>query len=70
MVRGIVSDKAVDPNHGWRHRFKTVCRKVGVEPEVRDYLQGHAPRSVAERYGEMPIKAQAGAIRRLPRYKI
>lgn len=70
FVRGVVPDKGVDPNHGWRHRFKTVCREAGIDAEVRDYIQGHAPRNVAERYGEIPIKAQAAAIAKLPRYKI
>jgi len=70
FVRAIVPDKGVDPNHGWRHRFKTVCRAVGIDAEVRDFIQGHAPRNVAERYGEMPIRAQAKAIAKLPRYKV
>jgi len=69
FARGIVPAMDVDPNHGWRHRFKTVCREVGMDAEVRDYIQGHAPRSVAERYGAIPLKAQAKAIRKLPRYK-
>jgi integrase len=70
FVRTLVSDKAVDPNHGWRHRFKSVCRAVGIDPELRDHVQGHSPRSEGERYGEMPLKAQAAAIAKLPRYKV
>jgi integrase len=70
FARSLVSDKTVDPNHGWRHRFKSVCRAVGIDPEVRDYLQGHAPRTEGERYGEMPLRAQAKAIAKLPRYRV
>lgn len=45
-VRDIgVTDPEVQPNHGWRHRFKTVSRRVGMDPEVRDRIQGHAPRT-------------------------
>jgi integrase len=70
FVRLVVTSRDVDPTHGWRHRFKTVCREVGIHPEVRDYIQGHATRNVAESYGEITIKAQAKAIARLPRYKV
>jgi integrase len=70
FVRAVVPDKKVDPNHGWRHRFKTVCREVGVDTEVRDYIQGHAPKTVAEQYGEVSVKAQAAAIAMLPRYEV
>ncbi|HZP75851.1 MAG TPA: recombinase XerD [Pseudolabrys sp.] len=69
FVREVVPDRSVDPNHGWRHRFKTVCRAVSIDPEVRDYIQGHVPRSTGERYGEMPIQAVIEAINKLPRYK-
>lgn len=69
FVRDVVSDSTVDPNHGWRHRFKTVCREAGIDAEVRDHIQGHAPRTVGERYGEMPLKAQAVEIAKLPRYE-
>jgi integrase len=68
FVRRIVPSKDVDPNHGWRHRFKTVCRDASIDPEVRDFIQGHAPRNVAEKYGEVSLKAQAKAIRKLRRY--
>ncbi len=70
FVREVVTDTAVDPNHGWRHRFKTVCREVRVDPEVRDYIQGHSARTVGERYGEMPILAQVAEVEKLPRYDL
>jgi len=65
-----VDDKDVPPNHGWRHRFKTQARRVGIEAETRDAIQGHAPRTEGERYGETPIEVIWAAIRKLPRYKI
>lgn len=70
FVREVVTDTSVDPNHGWRHRFKTMCREARVDPEVRDYIQGHSPRTVSERYGEMPLEAQVVEIKKLPRYEI
>lgn len=65
-----VDDPHVQPNHGWRHLFKTVARRAGMAPEVRDALQGHAPRSVGEAYGDWPIDVLAAAIAILPRYDL
>lgn len=70
-VRGIgVDDPDVPPNHGWRHRFKTQARLVGMDPETRDAIQGHVPRTEGERYGETPVQVIWTAIRKLPRYKV
>ncbi|MHC2103580.1 DUF6538 domain-containing protein [Methylobacterium sp. CM6246] len=68
-VRAIgVADIGVDPNHGWRHRFKTIGRRVGIDPGILDAIQGHAPRTEGEQYGRYPIEATFGAICRMPRY--
>ena len=65
-----VDDPNVQPNHGWRHLFKTLARRAGIEPEVRDALQGHAPRSVGESYGEWPIDVLLRSIELLPRFEV
>jgi integrase len=65
-----VSDLGVDPNHGWRHRFKTTGRRAGIDPAVLDAIQGHAPRTEGERYGRHPIETLFEAIRRLPEYRV
>jgi integrase len=65
-----VDDPNVQPNHGWRHLFKTLARRVGLAPEIRDAIQGHAPRSVAEAYGDWPIETLAQAIERFPRFDL
>jgi integrase len=70
FVRTVVSDRNVAPNHGWRHRFKTVGIEVGIEHRILDAIQGHRPRSDGEGYGEVTIKTQAAAIAKLPRYKV
>ncbi len=64
---GIV-DPNISPNHAWRHRFKTECRRIKMDPEVRDAIQGHSPRTEGEDYGGMPIQNMADEIERLPRY--
>ncbi|WP_298816101.1 DUF6538 domain-containing protein [uncultured Roseibium sp.] len=65
-----IKDKRVWPNHGWRHRFKTVARKVKMDPGTRDYLQGHVPHNEAEEYGEYEPDVLYGEIAKLPRYDV
>lgn len=54
--------------HSFRHGFKTLCRKAGIDEEVHDALTGHASRSVGRDYGSVPLEALVDAIRsiRLP----
>jgi integrase len=69
-VRAIgVKDRNVQPNHGWRHRYKTDCRLAGIDPETRDAIQGHRPRTEGEKYGRVPIPVRARAVEKLPRYE-
>jgi integrase len=48
-----ITDKRVQPNHAWRHRFATVARKEGVSDEARNYILGHALPGMAAIYGTM-----------------
>lgn len=52
-----IADTNVQPHHGWRHRFKTISRDVRMDREIADRIQGHAPRTVAETYGEVSVRA-------------
>lgn len=70
FVREVVKDKNVAPNHGWRHRFKTIGMEEGVDHRILDSIQGQKPRSVAETYGDVTLKTQANAISKFPRYNI
>ena len=67
FAREIVSDPNVQPTHGWRHRFKTLCREVGIDPRTRDVIQGHAARTAGDDYGDVTIRAMAGALASFPR---
>src|SRR6516225_8263457 len=50
-VRSVgVTDKAVRPNHAWRHTFKRRAARAKIEPTVRDAICGHSPRTVADQY--------------------
>jgi len=65
-----VDDPHIQPNHAWRHLFKTLARRAGLDPEIRDVLQGHAPRSIGEQYGDWPIDVLAEGVERLPKFDI
>lgn len=70
FARAIVPDPNVAPNHGWRHRFKTVGMEAGISPRVLDAIQGQAPRSVADSYGDVTLKTIAAAINKLPAFDV
>jgi integrase len=61
---------APQPNHGWRHRFKTVARAMGMPEYVAERIQGHAPRNAGGKYGFVPLAILRDAIERLPRYDL
>lgn len=69
FAKGVVVEARVAPNHGWRHRFITLCRKHGISDEMRDAIVGHAPESTAAKYyGEMAGLYEA--ICKLPHYDL
>lgn len=70
FIRTVVPDASVQPSHGWRHRFKTVALEVGMEPRIREYIQGHAPRTEGDSYGGNTSKAQLREISKMPRYEL
>ena len=61
---------APQPNHGWRHRFKTQARVAEIPEYLADTIQGHAPSSQARRYGENPLSLMRDVIEKLPRYEV
>jgi len=65
-----IDDERVAPNHGWRHRFKTVARDCRMMPEIRDFIQGHVPRNESEGYGDTSPKATLAEIALIPDYEI
>jgi integrase len=67
FAREVVTDMRVRPNYGWRHRFKTVARTIGMDGAVRDAIQGHTPRTVGDDYGDVTIEAMALALAKFPR---
>ncbi|MFK4502878.1 integrase [Bradyrhizobium japonicum] len=70
FVRGIVTDKRVQPNHAWRHRLKSIARTHRLDPRVVDAIQGHAARTSSDDYGDVSVTAMAHAINDIPRVAI
>jgi integrase len=68
FARRVVKAEGVDPNHGWRHMFKTIGRDAGIEDSVLDVICGHAPKSVGGAYGSVTLAGQRAALARFPRF--
>ena len=71
FARSIVTDPNVAPNHGWRHRFKTVGMEAGIPPRILDTIQGQVSSgAVADTYGDVTLRTQADAIGKLSWIKV
>ncbi|WP_404559397.1 site-specific integrase [Bradyrhizobium ottawaense] len=70
FAREVVPDKGVAPNHGWRHRFKPIGTRAGIERRVLDVISGHAleGRTVADGYHGVELEDQVAALAKYPRY--
>ena len=60
--------KGVQPHYGWRHRFKTQGRDLGMSDRVLDAIQGHPGKKAADDYGDVTITAKLLIIDALPDY--
>ncbi|MGR6329037.1 recombinase XerD [Sphingomonas sp. XXL09] len=65
-----VNDPDLQPNHAWRHLFKTISHDAQIEERMADAIQGHAPATAGRGYGAPSIKAKAAAIERFPRFEV
>ena len=63
-------DHGVDPNHGWRHTWKTRALGARIEERLRDAITGHRVASVGRRYETPTLKMLADAMERFPRYQV
>ena len=59
-------DSQASPSHGFRHSFKTLCRDVGIQKEVSDWLTGHAATNVGDSYGSTPLRRMAEELKKFP----
>lgn len=63
-VAGVHS--SASPAHGLRHTFKTLCREVGIETAVSDWITGHSATNVGASYGGNPLSRMAEELKRFP----
>jgi hypothetical protein len=69
-VRGLgIKDSLFASNHGWGHRFKTLARKVRMNPETCDAIQGHVPRTDGETTASIRRDVMLAEIEKQPRYQ-
>ncbi|WP_375571688.1 hypothetical protein ABWH92_02030 [Ahrensia marina] len=62
---GIV-DKELRPTHSWRHRFKNICRKVGIEEQYEFAIAGHLGAPQGRKYGDFEAEELFREIKKLP----
>ncbi|WP_063779869.1 hypothetical protein [Bradyrhizobium pachyrhizi] len=72
FARALVPDPGVKPNHGWRHRFKPVGTRAGIDRRTLDVISGHAleGRTEADGYHGVELEDQAAALAKYPRYEM
>jgi len=70
FVRQHVPDRSVQPNHAWRHGFKTIGREAGIEGLILDRICGHAPETVGDEYGMVTVQTMGKALKRFPKFKV
>jgi len=61
-----VADPALSPNHSFRHRLVSECRRAGIDGDLQRQLTGHSARDVHARYGPGDAPMLAEALERLP----
>lgn len=70
LRRSGIAPEGIMPNHGWRHRFKTVAREIGASDRVTDAICGHAGKTAGDDYGDVTIAAKCKVIDALPPYPL
>ena len=68
MVREVIKDPEVQPNHAWRYTFKTYGSEANIADHVLDAISNHAPKHQGGKYTKVTLKARAEAITKFPRY--
>jgi integrase len=63
-----VTDPEIQPNHAWRHTFKTMAARAGIEEYMRDAICGHSAKDVASSYIHPTPEDMAAALQRFPRW--
>lgn len=70
LVRTVVPDPRVQPNHAWRYTFKTYGHEAGLSELTLDAICGHAARTKGQDYTKVTLKKRIEAIAAFPQYPI
>lgn len=65
-----ITDPEISPNHAWRHTFKAMAARVGIDERYSDAITGHAPATTGRAYTTPTPEDLAEALKRFPRYKL
>lgn len=71
-VRDGLGIRNVQPNHAWRHLFKSVARHVKMDREVEGFITGHRPKdsNAGHDYGDRWVATMSAEIEKYPRFDI
>lgn len=62
----------IKPNHGWRHTFKSVARRIPMDREVEGHITGHRPKNSNSGfdYGDRWAETMSIEIEKYPAFRI
>ncbi len=65
-----VTDPDISPNHAWRHTFKRIAARAGMERRFRFAFCGHEDGDVGDQYETPTLRDMAEELKKFPRYKL
>lgn len=65
-----ITDPRIQPNHAWRHTFKTIADEAGMDPKFSDHICGHSPKTEGHRYGRRTLPALHQQLLKVPRFRL
>ncbi|RYB03062.1 DUF6538 domain-containing protein [Lichenibacterium ramalinae] len=70
LRKTVTLDEELQPNHGWRHTWKTRALEVDIQERISDAITGHATTRVSRKYQTPTVKMMADAMAKFPRYEV
>ena len=65
-----VTDPGISPNHAWRHTFKRIAARAGIERRIRFGFCGHTSSDEGDRYETPSVEDLVIEGRKFPRYTL
>ncbi|MDJ0933541.1 MAG: hypothetical protein QNJ43_25165 [Breoghania sp.] len=60
----------MQPNHAWRHRFRNLIAREGIDSRTTNHITGNAQGNVGQQYGDPEVRTMHDAIEKLPCYEV